>query len=191
MTLDAAEARAALASRLGKRGYAHSIAVAETAARIATAYGMDADEAYLAGLLHDWSRDEDAATLRGEAARLGIAMTAVDEAVPYLLHARTGAAALRERFPVLSERILVAVERHTFGGPGMTDLDRIVYLADGLEPERDGVGTDVLREEIGRIPLGELYERAYAASLEQLVRRRRRIHPATVEAWNSIIGERE
>jgi predicted HD superfamily hydrolase involved in NAD metabolism len=191
MTLDAAEARAAVASRLGKRGYAHSIAVAGMAARLAEAYEMDPDEAYLAGLLHDWSRDEDVATLRDEAVRLGIDVTGVDDAVPYLLHARTGAAALRERFPALPDRIIEAVERHTFGGPGMTDLDRIVYLADVLEPGRDTPSARKLRAEIGRIRLGELYERAYAASLEQLVRGRRRIHPSTVEAWNSIIEERE
>jgi predicted HD superfamily hydrolase involved in NAD metabolism len=191
MTLDAAEARAAVASRLGKRGYAHSIGVAETAARLAEAYEMDPDEAYLAGLLHDWSRDEDAATLREEAVRLGIDVTAVDDAVPYLLHARTGAAVLKERFPELPDRIIEAVERHTFGGPEMTDLDRIVYLADGLEPGRDTPSARKLRAEIGRIPLGELYERTYAASLEHLVRGRRRIHPSTVEAWNSIIEERE
>jgi len=191
MIPDAAEARAVLATRLGERGYAHSVAVAETAALLAEAYEMDPDEAYLAGLLHDWSRDEDAATLRDEAARLGIDVTAVDDAVPYLLHARTGAAALRERFPALPDRIIEAVERHTFGGPGMTDLDRIVYLADGLEPGRDTSSARELRAEIGRIPLGELYERAYAASLESLVRRRRRIHPSTVEAWNCIIEGHE
>ncbi|MDF1541661.1 MAG: bis(5'-nucleosyl)-tetraphosphatase (symmetrical) YqeK [Anaerosomatales bacterium] len=185
----AAEARAALASRLGKRGYAHSVAVAQTAARLADAYGVDAREAYLAGLLHDWSRDEDGATLCAEAVRLGIDATPVDEAVPYLLHARTGAAALRERFPGLPERILESVERHTFGGPDMTDLDRVVYLADALEPARDTPAVDELREQVGRASLDELYARAYAAALEHLIRRRRRIHPATVDAWNSIVGE--
>ncbi|MBW6468907.1 MAG: bis(5'-nucleosyl)-tetraphosphatase (symmetrical) YqeK, partial [Coriobacteriia bacterium] len=163
--------------------------VAQTAARLADVYDVDPDEAYLAGLLHDWSRDEDGAALCDEAVRLGIEMTPVDEAVPYLLHARTGAAALRERFPGLSESILEAVERHTFGGPEMTDLDRVVYLADALEPARDAPATDELREQVGRTALVELYERAYAASLEHLIRRRRRIHPATVEAWNSIVGE--
>lgn len=187
MIPDPVEARAALATRLGERGYAHSVAVAETAARLADVYGVNTQQAYLAGLLHDWSRDEAGATLREEAARLGIEVTAVDEAVPYLLHARTGAAALRERFPELPEQILEAVERHTFGGPEMTDLDRVIYLADALEPARDTPAADELREQVGRSPLDELYERAYAASLEHLIRRRRRIHPATVDAWNSIL----
>ncbi len=191
MRPDTAEARSALAGRLGTRGYEHSVAVAETALVLAEEYGVDPDEAYLAGLLHDWSRDEDAATLRESAERFGIELTAVDEAVPYLLHGRAGAAALKERFPDLPERVVDAVARHTFGAPRMTDLDRVIYLADALEPGRDAAVANELRREVGRIPLGELYARAYAASLEHLVRGRRRIHPATVEAWNSIVEGRD
>jgi HD superfamily phosphohydrolase YqeK len=82
------------------------------------------------------------------------------------------------------------VQRHTFGAAAMTDLDRVVYLADALEPGRQTRSADELRGHVSHITLGELYERAYAASLEHLVRRRRRIHPATVEAWNSIVEER-
>jgi predicted HD superfamily hydrolase involved in NAD metabolism len=190
MMVDLPEVRALLARRLGERGYAHSVAVADTAARLADEYGVDREEAYLAGLLHDWSRDDDESTLRSEAHRLGIEPTPADEAVPYLLHARTGSAAVRERFPDLPDRIITAIERHTFGAADMSDLDRVVYLADVLEPGRDTPAANELRHEVGRIGLAELYERAYAASLEHLVRGRRRIHPATTEAWNAIIEER-
>jgi predicted HD superfamily hydrolase involved in NAD metabolism len=190
MMVDLSEVRALLANRLDERGYAHSVAVADTAARLADEYGVDREEAYLAGLLHDWARDDDESTLRSEADRLGIEPTTADEAVPYLLHARTGAAAVRERFPDLPGRVIAAIERHTFGAADMSDLDRVVYLADVLEPARDTPAANELRHEVGRIELAELYERAYAASLEHLVRGRRRIHPATAEAWNAIIEER-
>jgi len=190
MTVQLSEVREALADRLGERGYAHSVAVAQTAARLADEYGVDTQDAYLAGLVHDWARDDGPELLRSEAERFGIEITPADEAVPYLLHARTGAAALAERFPGIPERILTAVERHTFGAPGMSDLDRVVYLADALEPGRDTPLADELRHEVGRVSLAELYERAYAASLEHLVRGRRFIHPATVEAWNAIVAER-
>ncbi len=190
MTVELSEVRAALAARLDERGYAHSVAVAETAARLADEYGVDTDDAYLAGLVHDWARDDGPEALLAEAARFGIEPTAADDAVPYLLHARTGAAALKERFPGLPGRIITAVERHTFGAPGMSDLDRVVYLSDALEPGRDTPLANELRHVVGRVSLAELYERAYAASLEHLVRGRRFIHPATVEAWNAIIAER-
>ena len=188
MTLHHDEARAALAERLSERSYAHSVAVARTAAEVAEAYGVDPGEAYLGGLLHDWSRDDSAEQLLSEAERLGVELTEADKAVPYLLHARIGAAALRDRFPTLPESVIGAVERHTFGCPEMSDLDRVVYLADALEPGRDTHSARELRAEVGRMPLHELYARAYAASVENLVRTRRMIHPATVGAWNALVS---
>lgn len=191
MTLQVSDVRAALTARLGPAGYEHSVAVADTAGRIARAYSVDPDEAYLAGLLHDWARDEGDAALLEEAAKRNIEITAVDEAVPYLLHAPVGAALIRERYPELPERITDAVARHTFGSPQMSELDCVVYLADALEPGRDTPAANDLRHEVGRVALEELYARAYAASLEHLVRGRRHLHPRTVEAWNAIVGEQE
>lgn len=190
MTVEIAKVHEALASRLTRRGYAHSVAVAEMAAEIAREYGVDSDDAYLAGLLHDWARNDDEQTLRADARRFGIPLTSVDDAVPYLLHGRTGAAQLKERFPDLAECIVRAVERHTFGAAGMSDLEKVVYLADTLEPGRKNGAAEELRAQIGRLGLAELYERAYVASLEHLIRERRRIHPATVDAWNDIVAER-
>lgn len=188
MRPDVAQARAALAQRLSKKGYVHSVAVAETAAELAEAYGVETEDAYLAGLLHDWSRDVGPDRLLEEARRRGMEITAADEAVPYLLHARVGAAELSEHFPSIPQRVLRAVERHTFGAPEMTDLDRVVYLADALEPGRDTRAARELRAEVGHLPLHELYARAYAASVEQIVRSRRQIHAATVGSWNAIVS---
>ncbi|HET6498609.1 MAG TPA: bis(5'-nucleosyl)-tetraphosphatase (symmetrical) YqeK, partial [Coriobacteriia bacterium] len=182
------EASEALARRLDAGGYAHSVAVAETAAGLATVYGVDAESAYLAGLLHDWARDDAPDTLLAEAARLGVEVTSVDRAVPYLLHARTGAAAVGEWFTWLSPDVINAISRHTLGSPDMSDLDAVVYLADAIEPGRDSAAAEGLRALVGTVPLFDLYGRAYAHSLERLVRERRRIHPGTVDAWNAIIG---
>ncbi|MDY0087399.1 MAG: bis(5'-nucleosyl)-tetraphosphatase (symmetrical) YqeK [Coriobacteriia bacterium] len=190
MTAQLAEVRQALACRLDEGGYAHSVAVAETAAQLAKRYGVDAQEAYLAGLLHDWSRDESAPSLLGEARSLGIECTAVDEAVPYLLHGRVGALSVKERFPGLESRIITAIERHTFGALGMSDLDKIVYLADTIEPGRDNPAAATLRDRIGKVDLAELFEQAYAVSVEHLIRTRRPIHPTTLDVWNDLVERR-
>ena len=135
------------------------------------------------------SREADAATLLSEARDAGFQITAVDGRVPYLLHAKTGAAAVRAIFPDLPDPIVHAIECHTVGDPDMTDLDMVVYLADMLEPGRAYDGIDDLRAEVGSIPLLELFGRAYAASLHHLIDRRRVIHPTSVEVWNSIVAE--
>ncbi len=188
MTRPAEEYRAALESRLGSRGFAHSMAVAESAGRLADVYGVDRDLAFLGGLLHDWARDEGAEALLAEAASCGIEVTPVDEAVPYLLHARVGAAQLARAFPELPAELVTAVERHTTGAAGMSELDMVVYLGDMLEPSRVSADAEMLRAAVGEVPLGELYARAYAASVGMLLAGRRRIHPATVEAWNAIVA---
>lgn len=189
MSLTAEDARNAVAERLSEKGYSHSVSVARTAAELARVYGVDESDAYLAGLLHDWMRESSPDTLLSSARVRGVVVDVVDESVPYLLHARIGVHSLSEVFPDLSEDVLQAVERHTLGAPDMSDLDRIVYVADQIEPGRESPDIEQLRDSIGKMTLAELYLRTYAVSLESLVRDRRRIHPTTVEAWNAIVSE--
>jgi predicted HD superfamily hydrolase involved in NAD metabolism len=177
VTYEAAEQ--AVAARLGEESLAHSRRVSETAAELAEAYGVDSRSARMAGLLHDWDRDRTAAC---------IDVTEVDLARPYLLHARTGALGLERALPGLDRDILDAVARHTMGATEMSELDKIVFVADMVEPSRVYKGVDKLRSSVGRASLDELFEGAYAVSLKHLIRRRKRIHPKSVEVWNALVG---
>jgi predicted HD superfamily hydrolase involved in NAD metabolism len=162
--------------------------VAACAAELAVTYGVNADMARLAGLLHDWDRDLDADALRAAAAEAGVPSSDVDEAVPYLLHARTGAAQVARTMPDVPQEVVRAIERHTVGSADMSDLDKVVYLADMIEPSRSYPGVDALREAVGSLDLGELFVRGYQQSLTHLVTARRRIHPDTVAVWNSLVA---
>jgi len=183
--------RETLASRLGERALAHCTAVADTARAIAGSYGVDPDMAQAAGLLHDWSREMTAEELLSAAETHGIETTAVDVAVPYLLHAKTGAIEIRKAFPDLPEEVVRSVELHTMGATEMSDLDRVVYIADMIEPTRTFSGVDDLREAVGEVELSELFVRAYARSVIHLLKKRRRIHPETVEVWNTLVAEEQ
>ena len=81
-----------------------------------------------------------------------------------------------------------AIARHTVGAPEMTDLDRVVYLADMLEPARTYRGVDKLRQAVGEVSLPELFALGYRVSVMHLLRTRRRIHPETVAVWNSLVA---
>lgn len=186
VTYEAAEQ--AVAARLGEESLAHSRRVSETAAELAEAYGADSRSARMAGLLHDWDRDRTKEELCEEAAAACIDVTDVDLARPYLLHARTGALGLERALPGLDRDILDAVARHTMGATEMSELDKIVFVADMVEPSRVYKGVDKLRSSVGRASLDELFEGAYAVSLKHLIRRRKRIHPKTVEVWNALVG---
>lgn len=180
-------AERALSERLSERAYAHCERTAQAAAELAGVYGVDPDLARLAGLLHDWDRETPKHDLVADAARRGMAVSDVEHAQPKLLHARTGAAAVREAFPDLPEAVYSAVQKHTVGALEMSDLDRVVYLADMIEPGRDWPGVEELREEVGRVPLEQLFFLGYAASLGSLIARHKRLHPDTVAVWNALV----
>lgn len=184
-----AELHETLASRLGERALAHCDAVAETAADLAAVYGVDPQVAKMAGLLHDWAREMTADELLSAAETHEMEATAVDMAVPYLLHAKAGAMEVRATFPELPDEIARAVELHTMGSPEMSDLDKIVYVADTIEPARSFSGVEKLRDAVGEISLDELFVRSYARSVIRLIKKRRRIHPETVEVWNTLVAE--
>ncbi len=188
MSVDFDTAHATLARRLSEKALAHSERVAATSAGLARIYGVDVDEARLAGLLHDWDRETPREELLAAANRAGIERHSADAAAPRLLHARTAVASLQQELPGLSREVLDAIERHTLGSPDMTPLDMVVYVADMIEPGRAYRGVDDLREAAGTLALEDLFAEAYRHSLMHIIRERRPIHPVTVEVWNALVA---
>jgi predicted HD superfamily hydrolase involved in NAD metabolism len=117
--------------------YAHVLRVARMAERLARAHGIDPLRARIAGLLHDLTRLYPADRLLRECAERGLAIDAFERAHPVVLHARLGAVLARERFGVDDPDVLSAIRKHTLADAVMSPLDKVVYLADGLEPGRD------------------------------------------------------
>ena len=192
MTLpDYDTAAQALKERVGEKAFSHSENVARTAGDLALIYGVDPEQARLAGLLHDWDRELTGEELLSAAAVEDIAVTWADECSPRLLHARTGALALTRAFPGLSDEIVRSVELHTLGAVEMSALDMIVYVADMIEPGRAYKGVDDLRETAGTVSLEALFAGAYQQSVLHLVRARKPIHPDTVAVWNAHVARSE
>lgn len=185
---DLERVRQIVRERLSEKAALHCERVADTAAAIAQAYGVDPYLARLAGLLHDWDRERKGSELIKAAEDDGLEVTEADRLVPYLLHAKTGVEALRREFPGLPDEVLAAVRSHTVGTADMGDLEMIVYIADMIAPARDFPGVEELREAAGVVSLGELFARGYQASVMHLVRTRRLIHPETVEVWNGLVA---
>ncbi|MBI5232509.1 MAG: bis(5'-nucleosyl)-tetraphosphatase (symmetrical) YqeK [Coriobacteriales bacterium] len=183
------DAERLVAARLGEKLAAHSRGVAQCARELAEVYGVDPDAAALAGILHDWDKHLSIGTLAARAGDLGVDLSPDEEHVPHVLHAKTGAADLRVAMPDLPDEIIQAVEYHTVGSAGMTDLDRVVYIADMIEPGREYPGVEELRCAVGEVALRELFVLAFAQTVRSLIDRRRPIHSSTVETWNSLIDD--
>jgi predicted HD superfamily hydrolase involved in NAD metabolism len=123
---------------LGQRArYAHVLRVARMAARLARAHRLDVPRALTAGLLHDLARLYSGRELIAACEARGLAIDAFERAHPVVLHARLGAELARERYGVDDPAVLSAISKHTVGAAQMSDLDKVIYLADSLEPGRD------------------------------------------------------
>lgn len=116
--------------------YAHTVRVARLADRLAQTHAEDPGRARLAGMLHDLARLYSAERLVAECEARGMPIDPFERRHPVVLHARLGAELARESFGIEDPAILRAIRRHTLAAPGMSRLDAIVYLADGLEPGR-------------------------------------------------------
>jgi predicted HD superfamily hydrolase involved in NAD metabolism len=172
-------AREAVHARLRSRAAAHCDRTAVTARELAVRFGVDAQAAELAGMLHDWSREEPDAALLAYADMHGISVLDEERAHPYLLHSRVAAEQLREDFRGIRLDVLSAVAAHTVGVVPMTPLDKVVYIADAIEPERAYPGVEELRETAANCPLDTVFGDTYASSVAFVREKGAVLHPMT------------
>lgn len=185
MTID--EMRRLLQSRLKKSRFAHSIGVADTAVKLAKRFGVDTEKAYIAGLLHDCAREYENWQLPEEALKRGIAIGEVEERMPLLLHSYIGAMMIKDVYDVDDPEISQAIWRHTIGGRNMTDLDKIIYFADMIEPHRDYPGVDLLRKLAETASLDEMLLEGLSQSIIFIIQKNSLIHPDTITTRNEIL----
>ena len=139
------QAKELVRSRLSDKRYEHTLNVRKMAVKLAKRYGADEDKAALAALLHDSakeiSKDEMRAIMKAhpEYAEGG------EERPTPVWHGICAAILARTEWGVEDEAILSAIACHTAGKPGMSKLDKILYLADMSSTERDWPGVNKLR----------------------------------------------
>jgi predicted HD superfamily hydrolase involved in NAD metabolism len=145
---------------------------------------VDPSKARIAGLLHDLARLYSASELISQCERRGIAIDSFSRANPIVLHAPLGAALAEELFDVSDPEILSAIAKHTLADAQMSELDCIVYLADGLEPGRDFEARAALWD----LAMRDLDAATLAAienSIDYLQRRGAAVAPQTIAALHA------
>lgn len=117
--------------------YRHTLGVADTCACIAMCYGYDMEKSYIAGLLHDCAKCiPDEQKIR-ECQENNIEITDIEMKSPYLLHSKLGAFYAKTIYGIEDSDICSAIKYHTIGRPAMTMLEKIVFVADYIEPYRN------------------------------------------------------
>ena len=117
--------------------FIHTQGVMYTACALAMCHNADMNQARLAGLLHDCAKCIPNSKKLKICQRENIPVSAAEEASPDLLHAKLGVYISKEKYGVTDREVRQAVRYHTTGRPEMTLLEKIIYIADYIEPGRD------------------------------------------------------
>lgn len=134
MTLE--EIQEELRKRLKKKRYQHTLGVYYTAQAMAMCFGEDISLAGYGGMLHDCAKYLSGEEMLAACKKNRISISETERVNPGLLHAKLGAHFARECYGVEEEGVLSAIRWHTTGKPGMNELEKILFIADYIEPGR-------------------------------------------------------
>lgn len=164
----------------------HCLGVEQTAIELAERFGVDREKAGLAGLLHDYAKklsDEEFLALID---KYDLAPKLKDWG-NNVWHGLVGVYKIREDLGLSDPEILRSIEIHTVGSAQMSDLDKVVYVADYIEPNRDFPGVEEARE-IACISLNRAVAYETAHTVGYLAHQGLPIFPQTLETYNAYVG---
>lgn len=141
------ELRPIALSYLKPKRMPHVLGTEQEAVRLAERYGADVTKARIAALLHDCTKKLDMDEQLALCKKYHIPLDELERKALKLLHSKTGAAIARDVFAV-DDDVYNAILYHTTGKPDMTLLEKIIYLADYIEPTRDFPGVEALRRTV-------------------------------------------
>ena len=125
-----------LEQELNYKRFVHTMAVAGTASSLAMCYGMNIQKAELAGLLHDCAKCIDVRKMQKMCEKAGLEISPYEAGSGSLLHSKAGSVLAAEKYGCTDPDILNAIRYHTTGRPGMSLLEKIIFVADYIEPGR-------------------------------------------------------
>lgn len=136
-TVELKKIRKAMERALDPKRYEHTLGVEYTAAALAMRYGESIQKARLAGLLHDCAKCLSDEKRLAICEKEGIEVSEVEQRNPSLLHAKVGCFLAAEEYGITDEDVLQAILNHTTGRPGMSLLEKIIFISDYIEPGRN------------------------------------------------------
>ena len=173
-------------SYLKHRRIPHVLGTEQEAIRLAERYGTDVEKARVAALLHDCTKKLDMPAQLALCEKYGIELDELERKALKLLHSKTGAAIARDVFGV-DDDIYSAIRYHTTGHADMTKLEKIIYLADYIEPSRDFPGVDTLRK-VCYEDLDKGLLLGLEMTVEEMTAMGNPVHRATLEARDWLKG---
>ena len=180
--LSSAEIVAKEKSNMTEDRFEHCIGVSKTAKKLAELNQYDEDKAALAGFIHDYAKQVSVEEYREVIKTKGFDQDLLSWNRS-IWHGIVGTYFIQRDLKITDTEILTAVRRHTTADVEMTTLDKIVFMADYIEPGRSFPGVEEARKiTYANIDKGVGYQLAH--TLEFLIEKRNKIYPRTLDAYN-------
>jgi len=161
---------------------AHVLGCRDTAVKLAKHWGADETDAARAALLHDITKALDGPLQLTLSAQYGIILDKFSQKHSKTLHARTGSFVAQRVFGE-NPAVVAAIRSHTTGKPAMNMLEKIIYVADYMEPNRDFPGVDRLRN-LAYTDMNGALRLGLTMTVELLKKQGRDVSPESIEALN-------
>ena len=165
---DNTKIRKAMEKTLDSKRYEHTLGVAYTAASLAMRYDADVNSAITAGLLHDCAKCLSDDKKKSICEKHNVAITDVERKNPSLLHAKVGSFIAMETYHIDDIGIINAILNHTTGRPGMSTLEKIIFIADYIEPGRTHAPNLPLIRKLAFMDLDKALDKILEDTLEYL-----------------------
>lgn len=159
--------------------FEHTLGVAYTAAALAMRYGEDIRKAQVAGLLHDCAKCLSDEKLLRICEKNNLSISEIERRNPFLLHAKVGAVLACKKYGIADEDIIHAIYNHTTGRPQMSTLEKIIFIADYMEPGRKNAPNLEKIRKMAFVDLDETLCHILNDTMEYLKRSGGEIDPAT------------
>ena len=175
--------------QLTEHRYQHTLGVMVTAIALAKQYGADEKKAELAAIFHDYAKFRPKEEMKQIIIKQGFS----EDLLHYnseLWHAPVGAYLVETEAGVTDQEVLDAIRYHTSGRPGMTLLEKIIYLADYIEPGRHFPGVEEVRE-LAKESLDKALIKAVHNTIQFLMKKSQAVYPDTFHTYNDLVKKLE
>ena len=153
---------------LSAKRYRHSAGVADSARALADKYGANAEKAYIAGWVHDCAKELSLSEMHDIVNEHSLRLDKYVLSSKALLHGPVGSILCETKYGIDDKDIKSAIFYHTTGRTNMTLLEKIIFLADYIEPSRDFPGVDTIRK-LAEKDLNQAVLSAYNSTIKHLI----------------------
>lgn len=180
---------AAIKPRMPERRYIHTIGVMETAIQLAERYDEDAKKAETVAILHDIAKYAEIEWMEQIVRDQNLDQRLLGWGSE-LLHGPVGAFIAESEFGITDEDMLNSIRFHTTGRAGMSKLEKILFVADMIEPNRNFDGVERLRKKAQK-NLDKAVSACIRHTLSFLIDTKQAIYPVSIECYNDMMKREE